>query len=216
MKHGDFIKIDFIGRVAETKVIFDFTQEEVAKREGLHNPKHQYAPALVIIGAKMVIPGVEKHLLKMKPGEEKEFSVPSQEAFGKRNLKLMKVFSLSNFLRQNINPTPGSFVDIDGMRGKVQSVSGGRVRVDFNHPLAGKELKYWVKMTDVIKKPEDKVAALFSWYSLPYSPHVKDNTLTIEGEKPVPHEARQFIEESVGKWIKEIKKIQFPEKKSKK
>jgi FKBP-type peptidyl-prolyl cis-trans isomerase 2 len=213
MKEGDFIRIDFLGRVAGTGEIFDFTQESVAREKGLHNATHTYGPAFVIVGAKFVIPGVEKQLLKMRPGEERRFSVPPEEGFGPRNPKLVKVFPIQAFLKEKINPVPGSFVDIEGMRGKVQTVSGGRVRVDFNHPLAGKKLNYWVKITEVIRDTREKVNTLFSYYRIKYTPRLDGSTLIIETEKPVPHETRHFIKEIIGKWVKEIKDVKFREKK---
>ena len=51
-------------------------------------------------------------------------------------------------------------VQLDNMLARVQSVSGGRVRVDFNHELAGKELTFDIKVVDVITKDEDKIRAL--------------------------------------------------------
>lgn len=213
MKNADFVKIDFVGRVHDTDQVFDFTTPDIAKKEGLHNEKHEYVPALVIVGAKMVIPGVEKQLLKMKVGEEKEFTVDPVDAFGPRNPRMAKVFSYSAFIRQKVNPTPGAFVDIGGMRGKVVSVSGGRVRVDFNHPLAGKKLKYWVKVVETITGAQNKIDALFKYYSVPFTPKIEGDKLLVSGDKPVPHEVRTFVEEAVAKWIKEIKTVSFPEKK---
>ncbi|MBL7160253.1 MAG: peptidylprolyl isomerase [Candidatus Aenigmarchaeota archaeon] len=215
MNHGDFIKIDFLGKIVSTGQIFDFTQEEVAKKEGLHNTEHKYVPALVIIGDNMVIPGVEKHLKEMKIGEEKEFTVPPEEAFGPRNPKLVKLFPMSAFIKQNINPVPGAFVEIEKMRGKVQSAAAGRVRVDFNHPLAGKELEYWIKITAQITTAESKVSELFSYYSIPHTPEIQDAALTIETDKPIPHEMKSFIEEIIAKWVKSIKTVKFSEKKEK-
>ncbi|RLJ09464.1 MAG: peptidylprolyl isomerase, partial [Candidatus Aenigmatarchaeota archaeon] len=138
IKEGSFVEIDYVGRVEGTNEIFDLTSEEVAKKEGIYNPKQKYGPVLVIIGANMIIPGVEEQLKNMKPGEEKEFVVEPKKAFGERNSKLVKVISLMEFKKEKIDPVPGMFITIDGLQAKVQSVSGGRVRVDFNHPLAGK------------------------------------------------------------------------------
>lgn len=213
MKHGDFLKIDFVGRVEGTKQIFDFTPEEVAKKENLHNPKHVYAPALVVIGSNMVIPGVEKHLMGMKVGEEKEFTVQPEDAFGKRNPKLAKVFPISAFLKKNINPTPGSFVEIDRLQGKVQSAAAGRVRVDFNHPLAGKNLLYWVKVVKVITEPKEKVSELFSFYGVKFPYTIEESTITLESDKEFSHEDKEFIQETIGKWIKELKTVKFSVKK---
>lgn len=212
MKNGDFIRIDFVGKIASTGEIFDFTEAKIAKDKNMFNPERRYDPAFVILGDKMVIPGMEKELLKMKPGEEKEFSVKPEEAFGQRNPKLVKIFPVFNFIKQNITPTPGTFLEIDGMHGKVQSFSGGRVRIDFNHPLAGKELRYRVKINEAIHEPIEKIKALFSYYNIKYTPKLENDVLTLESEKQLPHEIRKFTEEITLKWVKEVKKINFAEK----
>jgi len=53
-------------------------------------------------------------------------------------------------------------VEIRGERGTVISVGSGRVIVDFNHPLAGRDLVFKVKLVKVIKSDEEKVRALFA------------------------------------------------------
>lgn len=213
MKHGDFVKVDFIGSLAGTGKVFDFTQADVAKQEGIFSDKEKYEPTLVILGAGMILPGVEKQLLEMKVGEKKDFSVPVEEGFGPRNPKLVKTFSLQPFLKQKVSPSPGSFVDIDGLRGKVQSVSGGRVRVDFNNPLAGKELQYQVTVVSVISDPAEKISSLFSRLGLPCKAFVEGEKLVVESEKPLPTDIKNVIEESVAKWVKEVTSISFAEKK---
>jgi hypothetical protein len=55
-------------------------------------------------------------------------------------------------------------VNLDNKYGIVQSVSGGRIKVDFNHPLAGKELSYEVEIHNQIDKPEDQIRALFRFH----------------------------------------------------
>jgi len=212
MKHGDFIKIDFIGKVEGTGKVFDFTQEKIAKEEGIHDPKKKYEPVLVVIGANMVIPGVEKELMKMKEAEENSFSVEFKDAFGPRNPKLARIFSLSSFLKQKINPIPGDFVRVEGLQGKVQSVSGGRVRVDFNHPLAGKDLHYWIKIVSVIQEKGKKVDELFAHYDIKHTHTLHDNVLTITGEKEIPQQERNFIRETVVKWVKGIESVNFSAK----
>ena len=75
MKEGDFVHIDYVGRLSATGEIFDLTDAELAKKEGIYSEKTRYGPALVIMGAHMVIPGIEKQLLQMKVGEGREFVV---------------------------------------------------------------------------------------------------------------------------------------------
>jgi len=212
MKHGEFLKVDFVGKVAATGEVFDFTLEEMAKSQGMHNPNHPYVPTLIIIGAHMVIPGVESELVKMKAGDEKTFTVSPEDAFGPRDPHFVKLFPLSAFMKQNVSPSPGERIQIEGRIGKVLTSSGGRVRVDFNHPLAGKELEYWVKIVSLVAGTKNKVDELLSYYQVPVAYEVKDDILIVSSDKEMIPQIKTFIQESVTKWVKEIKDIQFPKK----
>ena len=214
MKKGDFVEMDFVGRIASTGEIFDLTDEETAKKEGLHNPKHKYRPSLVIIGSNMAVPGVEKNLEHMEPGQEKEFELPPEEAFGGRDMHLIRIVSMSKFIKEKINPAPGMFVDIDGMQTKVLSVAGGRVRVDFNHPLAGKTLLYRVKLVRHITDTLEKARSLLSYYGVKCDSILDSEILTIETEKPMNDFLKKFLSENLMKWIPEVKSITFADKES--
>ena len=212
MHKGDFVEIDFMGKIALTGEVFDLTSEEDAKKEGIHNPKHRYKPSLVIIGSNMAVPGVEKKLESMEVGEEKEFTLSPDEAFGQRNPKLIRIVPLSRFTKEKINPVPGMFVDIDGMQTKVLSVAGGRVRVDFNHPLAGKSLNYKVRIIRQITAALEKVRSLLEYYGIKCEPRLDGDTLILESEKPMNEYLKKFAGESVMKHIPEIKNVVFSEK----
>ena len=215
MQKGDFVKIEFTGRVEPTGEIFDLTDEELAKKEGIHNPKHRYGPVLVVVGEGMVVPGVDKELEKMKPGEEKEFSLGPKEAFGQRNVKLIKIVSMSNFIKQNINPTPGTFVNINGRQAKVQSVSGGRVRVDFNHPLANREVKYKVRITEEIRDPLKKAMELMDYYGIKADVSLEGTKAGVKTETPMPDVVKKLMESKLKEWVKEIKSVEFSSDKKK-
>ncbi|RLJ07415.1 MAG: peptidylprolyl isomerase [Candidatus Aenigmatarchaeota archaeon] len=215
MNQGDFIKIDYVGRVADTNEIFDLTVESIAKKENIYNEKQKYGSVLVVIGAGMVISGVEKELKKMKTGEEREFTVKPEEAFGKRKPELIKILPLSGFLKNKINPVPGIYVTIDGQQAKIQSVTSGRVRADFNHPLAGKTLKYWVKITKHITDTKEKIESLLKHYMLNYSVEVQGNKAIIINKKEIPNPLQKFIKDMLSKWIPEIKTVEFETKENK-
>jgi len=213
MKHGDFIKIEYEGRVSSNGEIFDLTSEKTAKKENVFNPKHKYGPVLVIMGAKMIIPGVEKQLESMKLGEKKEFTVRPEDGFGKRDPKLFKIVSITQFTRSEkpFHPTPGMLITVNGMRGKVQSVSGGRVRIDFNHPLAGKELKYKIKVTETITKPLIRAKSIFEYYGIEISgePTLENKKFKIKTEKLMPEPVKKLLTETIKKWVKEIETVGF-------
>jgi len=213
MKQGDFIEIEYVGRVKLTNEIFDLTSEELAKKEGIFNPKHTYGPALVIVGSNMVIRGVMREIEGMEVGEERQFEVSPSEGFGMRNPKLIRILHISKFIENKINPVPGGYFEIDGMQARVQSVSGGRVRVDFNNPLAGKELIYRLKVLRRIEGKKNKMEKLLSYYRIGYSEvKIKEYSLTVVSDKPVNPIAKRVVNDMVAKWVKGVKKIEFREK----
>ncbi|MFH1127604.1 MAG: FKBP-type peptidyl-prolyl cis-trans isomerase [archaeon] len=212
MKDGTFVELEFTGRITETGEIFDLTDEQLAKENKIYNPKTRYGPVTIIIGEKMILKSLEDAIKKMKPQEKKKITLSPEESFGKRNPDLMKVFSLAYFRNQKITPVVGQIITLgDNVSGKVLSVSAGRVRIDFNHPLAGRTLEYDLKLNKEITEPLDKIENIMNG-SLGISK--KDMTIQMTKEKAtielknaekIPNEIRTKIIESIKKHIKEIK-----------
>ncbi len=155
----DFIKISYTGRLDDGKVI-DTTDEEIAKKEGIYEEKRIYNFLPVIVGEGQVIKGLDEALEGVKVGEEKTVEIPPEKAYGKRNPELIKIVPLKKFKEQNMTPIPGMQLEIDGRTAKVQTVAGGRVRVDFNHELAGRTLFFEIKIEKKAHKKEDKTMFL--------------------------------------------------------
>jgi FKBP-type peptidyl-prolyl cis-trans isomerase SlyD len=61
-------------------------------------------------------------------------------------------------------PTPGTRVSLDNRTGTVESVVGGRVRVDFNSPYAGKTISYQYTIEKIVDKTVEKVKGLLKYY----------------------------------------------------
>ncbi len=157
---GDFLLIEYTVRVKETGTIIDTTNEELAKKENIYESGRVYGPILVVLGKGWINSVVEEALKDMDIGSEKEVEVPPEKAFGRRDPSKVKVFSIREFRRRNIDVKVGDVIEVGGARGIVKSISGGRVVVDFNHPLADKTLVFKVKVVDKLEKLEDKVRAL--------------------------------------------------------
>lgn len=166
VEDGDVIEIDYIGRILSTGDIFDLTSEETAKEEGHDVDNMELGPMKVLIGAGHVIPGLEEALKDMEAGDEKEVEVQSEDAFGERDSNEIKTISRREFQNYDVTPQRGLVVEIDGRRGKILSTSSGRVRVDFNHPLAGKDLTYDVEVLRVLDDPEERIHAVLEFYGL--------------------------------------------------
>src|SRR3989344_5754183 len=154
-----------------------------------------------------------KFIAKVKELNKKySVEVNSEKAFGKKDTKLLKMVPSNVFLKNNIRPMTGLQVNLDGLVGIIRSVSGGRVVVDFNHPLAGRDLVYDLEITKKITDVHDKIHALIKFYlPMKVEHEFKDNNLTIYTEMP-----QQFslnLVQALKKAIPEIKEVLFTKKK---
>ena len=216
MKEGDFIRIEYVGRIKESGMIFDLTNEEIAKKENVYNPQVKYSPLPVIIGSKFMIKGLEDALKDMKVDEKKHLVIKPDEAFGERNDKLTKVIPESEFTKQNMVPYQGMTVNIKNLQGRVLSVSGGRVKVDFNHPLAGKDLEYDLEIKEQVTKKEDQVKSVLEIFSRPTGKEkvrIEKEVveLTVDPLSDLPKKAKEEIAKIIVKWIPGLKNVKFTE-----
>jgi FKBP-type peptidyl-prolyl cis-trans isomerase 2 len=159
VNEGDFVLLDYSGKTRAGKV-FDTTSSEEAKKAGVFKEKAKYGPVLVVAGKKQVLPGLDDALLTAVPSMEKTVEVLPDKAFGTRNSDLVKLVPIARFKEQKITPLPGMVLDFDGNMGKISSVEGGRVQVDFNHPLAGQTVVYNFKIVKAFFTPDEKVQAV--------------------------------------------------------
>jgi len=157
---GDFVRIEYTGKLGSSGAVFDTTDDGKAKDAKIYNEKYSYGPALVVVGKGMVVKGLDDGLVGMAVGDQKTLELQPEKAFGKRNPSLIRVLPLSEFRKRDINPYPGMVVDLDGTAAVVRSVTSGRVMVDMNHTLAGEKITYEVKVAEKLASPEDKVKAL--------------------------------------------------------
>ncbi len=162
----DFVLVEYTVIDKETGQVLDTTDENLAKEKGLYREGETYGPVLLIVGENRWVKGFEEGVKGMNENEEKEIEVPPEKAYGERDPAKVKVFSLSELKKRGITPYIGMVLEAsDGSRGIVRAISGGRVTVDFNHPLAGKTLIYRVKVVKVLKTPEEKIRALIErWF----------------------------------------------------
>jgi FKBP-type peptidyl-prolyl cis-trans isomerase SlyD len=166
VKEGDFIRLEYTGKVQETGNVFDTTDENVAEEAGIKLDNKSYGAIPIVVGGGHVLKGLDEALIGMEEGEEKIVEITPEEGFGLRDPKLLQLIPMGEFKKQGMKPEVGMAITSDGTTGIIRSVSGGRVRVDFNHELAGKNLEYNIK---VIKEIEDDVEKVKSMIELHYS-----------------------------------------------
>ncbi|MCL6500594.1 MAG: peptidylprolyl isomerase [Candidatus Pacearchaeota archaeon] len=174
-RKGDFVELDFIASIKEGN-IFDTTLQEEAKKAGLFDErrKHEFKPLMICIGEGMVIRGLDKELEDKEVGQEYTIEIAPKDAFGQRLSNLIKTVPLSAFKEK---PSPGMFINVDGLIGKVINVTGGRTLIDLNNPLAGKVVIYKFRINKIIEDNAENIKTIGKLYGL----IIKD--VKIEGNK---------------------------------
>lgn len=196
------VLIDYVGKADGE--IFDLTLEYRAEEEGMKREDAEYQPIPVLIGEDFVIEGLEEALLDMEVGEERDLTIPKEKAYGDRDSDMVETYPEREFEKQGVQVRPGEEIMIGQQRGKVRSVNSGRVRVDFNHPLAGKELDYWVRVNEKVTDDEEIAEYIYDYRVGHGEIEFEDGAVRIpkshshgDHMHELPEEAREQIREEI-------------------
>lgn len=138
VKKGDTVKVHYTGTLDDGKM-FDSSEGK--------------DPIEFKVGDGLVIKGFDKGVEGMKQGEEKEIHIECKDAYGEPNEELKKEVPKSSF-PDNVELKIGMVLVVQGPNGqqmpvRVVDIKGDKVTVDFNHPLAGKDLNFKVKVEEI-------------------------------------------------------------------
>ncbi len=211
IKENDFVEIEYTGRIKEDNTVFDTTQEKIAKENELYDKNADYSPIVICVGEGYILKSLEEQMIGKETGKEYTFGISADNAFGRRDAKLIQLIPTSKFRQQNINPFPGLQLNIDGIFGVIKTVSGGRCLVDFNHPLAGKDLVYNVQINKIVDDDKEKLKSLLkiNLHIKDSDIELKDNNANITLKNNVPKQAQEEFKNIVAKTIPHIKKVDF-------
>lgn len=199
IKANDFVEIEYTGRLKDSGVVFDTTDAKIAKEHQL--PKAQYGPVVIVIGQGQLLKGLEEQITGKEPGSYK-VELAAENAFGKKNAKLIQMIPSSKFVQQKIQPVPGLRLNIDGMLCTILQVTGGRVMVDFNHPLAGKDVVYDVKINRIVTDKKEQLKAVFAMLL-----NIAPERLEVEGSKAKVGLKEELPKEILPELQKKIKEL---------
>ena len=159
IKNNDFIEIEYLGRTDGE--VFDTNVPEELKKI---NPQAEAKPLVVVAGKDMLVKGFDKELEGKEIGKKYSIKIAPEEAYGNRNPKLIKLIPKRVFSEHKMNPVAGMTVSLDNQVAKIVSASGGRVLVDFNNPLSGKDLEFDFTITKKITDIKQKINTLQEFY----------------------------------------------------
>ncbi|HZD56437.1 MAG TPA: peptidylprolyl isomerase [Anaerolineales bacterium] len=110
-------------------------------------------PIKFIQGQGHIIKGLERELYGMEVGDHRDIMVSPQDGYGDVDRKAKADVPKGDFPGE-IPLKPGTELQVRDKNGKtmnarIESVGEEKVRLDFNHPLAGKELHFSVQVNDL-------------------------------------------------------------------
>jgi FKBP-type peptidyl-prolyl cis-trans isomerase 2 len=186
LQKKDFIEIEFTGKTKSGE-IFDSNIKEDLKKANLNL---ESKPFIFCLGEGMFLKSIDDFLIGKEINKYK-IELEPENAFGKRDAKLVQMVPIKVFKENQTNPIPGAMFNFDGRIGKILSVSGGRILVDFNNPIAGKDVIYDIKVLRKLEKQEEKVKALINFlFRKDFNFEIKEKKLILNTDK----EFKQFAE----------------------
>ena len=137
---NDTVKVHYSGELADGTV-FDRSPDE--------------RPLTFIIGKQEVIPGFEEAVVGMYMGEEKTVVVPPEKAYGAAKEELIDTVDRAE-LPADLQLAEGVQLEVtreddSKLLLMVRQVTDEQVTLDANHPLAGRDLTFKIKLLEVRK-----------------------------------------------------------------
>ena len=206
IKEKDFVEVEYTGKLTEENIVFDTTNEQIAKDAQIHNPDMTYGPIVVCMGEGQLLKGLENQMIGKETGQEYTITLSPEDAFGKKNASKIQMIPLIKFKKQRIMPEIGMQVNIDQQLGTVKTVAGGRCLVDFNHPLSGKEITYTIRALNIVTDDQKKVDSLLKLnFNIKADVKTEAEKTTISTPKDIPKELQDLIEKRIKEFLPQIK-----------
>jgi FKBP-type peptidyl-prolyl cis-trans isomerase 2 len=163
MEEGTIVHVEYDLYNADSGDLIETTREDVAKEHDMHQEGRNYTPLVCVVGSGNLIAGFEESLLSAKADKDISLEIAPADAYGDKDPDQIETISIDKLLRHVRDPKSlyiGGPVSIEGRQGTLSYLAAGRARIDYNHPMAGRKLKYDYKIVKVIEGKEEKVSAL--------------------------------------------------------
>lgn len=128
----------------------------------IDNTRQREQPVRLVIGDGNLLPGFEHALFGLRAGDRRTVHLPASEAFGEWNSENVQQFDTVKFEEK---PQIGQIMEFEdkakaSLFGVVSAVNDSQVTVDFNHPLAGKNIAFEVEIFKVLPPGQQTVQLL--------------------------------------------------------
>jgi len=182
LENGDFVRLEYTVRTAEDGTVVDTTSREVAEEAGIDEDDHEFEPRTIVVGGGHVFEAVDHALVGKQEGDTGTVEVAAVDAFGEFDPDEVRTVSADKI--DEDDRYPGAQVRVDGEQGHLETIIGGRARVDFNHPLAGDDLEYEYEIVEVVEDRLEQARGMLGIY-LQQVPDLRIETDEVEEEVEV-------------------------------
>lgn len=154
-KTGDKVKVHYTGTLEDGSV-FDTSEGfvEQCSDDGCGCGSQATGPMEFVIGEGNLIPKFEAAVIGLEVGQSIKVSIPADDAYGQRAEEMVAVLERSE-IPADINPEPGQQMEVilqDGspMPVLVTEVTDTTITLDANHPLAGYDLNFEIRLVEIL------------------------------------------------------------------
>ncbi len=192
LQEDDFVRIAYTARTVEDGSLVDTTDEEVAEEEGVAE-EGTFEPRVIVLGSEHIFPGVEDAITGKSAGDSGSVTIPTEEAFGEYDQEEVRTVSAEKIPEDD--RYPGAQVQIEQEQGYLETIIGGRARVDFNHPLAGEDIEYDYEIVDTVEDDLERAEGLMDMF-FDIDLDMELQTDEVEEEQPVESDDEETEEEA--------------------
>lgn len=147
-KMGDKVKVNFTGTL-DDGTVFDSTEDCHDDECGCET-----GPLEFTIGDDEVFPDFERAVVGLLPGESRTVKIPAAQAYGEWDKEMVVVVNRAE-MPADVDPQVGQVLEVtnddgDAFPVTVAQVTDTEVTLDANHPLAGKDLTFDIKLVEIV------------------------------------------------------------------
>jgi len=154
-KNGDRVRVHYTGKLEDGSV-FDSSEGfvDTCDDEGCGCGSNPTDPMEFVIGDNKLIPKFEQAVIGLEPGQRVEVKIAADDAYGQRVEEMVAVVD-RNEVPADMNPEAGQHMEVILQDGTplpvlVTEVTDTSITLDANHPLAGLDLTFDIKLVEIL------------------------------------------------------------------
>jgi len=144
-KNNDWVSVVYEGSFTDGKV-FDKNDEK--------------QPLTFKLGAKQVVPGFEKAVDGLEVGKEIKVTIKPKDAYGEKNTNILEIpketFGTIDLSKLKLNTELEVMSEMGPLMLEIKKIEDKIVKAIVNHPLAGKDLVFKIKLLKILDEKETK------------------------------------------------------------